>query len=320
MTKRDLVLGLLNAGKPQATIPAAFFLHFDASCHFGQAAVDRHLEFFRATRMDFVKIQYERSFPPLPDIQRPVDWTRMPLYKEDFFAPQLDAVEGIVKAARREAVVIVTLYSPFMCATHAVGDERVLRHIRENPEPVGKGMAIITESLLTFVKECIRLGVDGFYHSTQGGETDRLADRTLFDTLVRPYDLAVMREAERSCAFNILHVCDYVGEYDDLTRFQDYPGHVVSCPLNVGGRPLPLAEAARIFNRPVMGGLDRRGVLVTGGDAQIRAEVQAAIAGAPERFILGADCTVPADTPWANLRTAIETAHAWQRGTHPARR
>jgi uroporphyrinogen decarboxylase len=314
MTKRDTVLGLLNPDRPQTTIPAAFFLHFDPSCHFGQAAVDRHLEFFRTTGMDFVKIQYERRFPRLPGIREARDWTRMPLYREDFFEPQLEIVEGIVKAAKREAVVVVTLYSPFMCAGHAVGDDNVLRHLRENPEAVTKGMEIVTESLMTFVKACVRVGVDGFYHSTQGGETHRLADCTLFDTFVRPYDLAVMKEAERSCIFNILHVCDYVGEYDDLTRFQEYPGHVVSCPLKVGGRLLPLAEAYRVFKRPVMGGLDRHGAIATGTGAQIRAEVETTLRGVPERFILGADCTVPSETPWANLHTAIQTAHAWQRG------
>jgi uroporphyrinogen decarboxylase len=166
---------------------------------------------------------------------------------------------------------------------------------------------------MTFVKACVGLGVDGFYHSTQGGERNRLADRTLFDAFVRPFDMAVMMEAERSCAFNVLHICDYLGEYDDLTRFQDYPGHVVSCPLKAGGRPLPLDEASRMFNRPVMGGLDRLGAIATGSEAQIRAEVEAVLRHAPERFILGADCTVPAETPWRNLRTAIEAAHAWRR-------
>lgn len=314
MSKRELVLDLLAPSAPQTTIPAAFFLHFDPACHFGQAAVDKHLEFFRTTGMDLVKIQYERNFPRLTTMHRPADWIGMPFYGLEFFEPQLKAVEGLVKAVRHEALVVVTLYSPFMCASHAVGEEIVLRHIRENPEPVRKGMEIVTESVMTFVKSCIRLGVDGFYHSTQGGETHRLADHTLFDTLVRPYDLALMKEAERSCIFNILHICDYVGEYDDLTRFRDYPGHVVSCPLKVGGRRLPLAEAARMFDRPVMGGLDRLGVITTGTAAEVRAEVEATLRQAPERFILGADCTVPAETPWENLRTAVQAAHAWQRG------
>jgi uroporphyrinogen decarboxylase len=314
VTKRELMLNLLNPGKPQTHVPAAFFLHFDSSCHFGQAAVDKHLEFFRTTGTDFVKIQYERGFPRLPGIRRPEDWAGMPLYGEEFFAPQLEVVEGIVNAVKHETLVIVTLYSPFMCAAHAAGEENVLRHVRENPDPVIKGMEIVTESLLTFVKACIRLGVDGFYHSTQGGETRRLSDRVLFDAFVHPFDLAVTKEAERSCPFNILHICDYAGEYDDLTRFLDYPGHVVSCPLTVGGRPLPLAEAARLFNRPVMGGLDRLGVIATGSAVQIRAQAEAVLRQAPERFILGADCTVPSETPWENLRTAIQTAHAWQRG------
>ena len=314
MNKRDAVLGLLDAGKPQTYVPAAFFLHFDSSCHFGRAAVEKHLEFVRATGMDLVKVQYERGFPSLPAIRRAADWTAMPRYDEAFFAAQLDAVEGIVNAVRREALVVVTLYSPFMCATHAVGEDLVLRHLGEDPEPVLKGMGVVTESLVTFVRACIRLGVDGFYHSTQGGETHRLSDRALFDTFIRPFDLAVMGEAERCCPFNILHVCDYAGDYGDLSRFRDYPGHVVSCPLKVGGRSLPLAEARRLFARPVMGGLDRHGAVATGGEGAIRAEVAAVLRDAPDRVILGADCTVPADTPWANLRTAIDAAHAWRRG------
>lgn len=313
MNKRDLVLGLLDPDKRQTRTPAAFFLHFDPSCHFGRAAVEKHLEFFRTTEMDLVKIQYERSFPRVPEIERPADWRAMPVHGEEFFGPQLEVVEGIVQAAASEAVIVVTLYSPFMCACQAVGEETVLRHSRENPAAVATGMETVTRSLTTFVKACVGLGVDGFYHSTQGGESDRLAESALFERVVRPFDLALMTEAQRSCRFNILHVCDYAGEYDDLARFADYPGHVVSCPLRVGGRPLPLAEAQRMFDRPVMGGLDRLGVIASGGPGAIRAEVEALLRHAPARFILGADCTVPADTPWENLQTAIQTAHAWKR-------
>jgi uroporphyrinogen decarboxylase len=314
VSKRETVLGLLEPTRPPATVPAAFFLHFDASCHFGPAAVARHVEFFRATDMDIVKVQYERKFPQLPAITRPEHWRSMPRYGEAFFAPQLEVVDGLVAALKREAVVVVTLYSPFMCAGHAVGEERLLRHLEEDREPVLEGMRIITDSLLTFVRACVRLGVDGFYHSTQGGEKGRLADRRPFDEFVRPFDLAVMREAERSCVFNILHVCDFVGEYDDISRFADYPGHVVSCPLRVAGRPLSLVEAGELFRRPVMGGLDRHGAIATGDAARIRSAVAAALEQAPEGSILGADCTVPADTPWANLRTAIDASHAWRRG------
>ena len=59
MNKQELMLGLLDETKKQEYIPAGFFLHFDPEYQQGQAAVDKHLEFFRYTGMDFVKIQYE---------------------------------------------------------------------------------------------------------------------------------------------------------------------------------------------------------------------------------------------------------------------
>ena len=48
--------------------PSAFtyLANFALRLRFGKAAIDRHLEYFRFTGMDFVKVQYERTFPPLP--------------------------------------------------------------------------------------------------------------------------------------------------------------------------------------------------------------------------------------------------------------
>ena len=68
-------------------------------------------------------------------------------------------------------------------------------------------------------------------------------------------------------------------------------------------------EVSRMFKRPFMGGLERKGVIATGTREAIQAAVRDVLRDAPERFILGADCTVPADTPWDNIRTAIQTAH-----------
>jgi hypothetical protein len=45
----------------------------------------------------------------------------------------------------------------------------------------------------------------------------------------------------------------------------------------------------------------------------VQAAVEAVLRTAPERFMLGADCTVPSETSWDNLKTAIATAHAFRR-------
>ena len=311
--RREAMLALLDKNAPQPYVPAAFFIHFDEAFHFGPPAVQKHLEYFRHTGMDFVKIQYERTFPPLPGIKRPEDWRKMPSYPLDFYQPQLSAVEGLVKAAKKEAVVLVTLYSPFMCAGHSTSLPLLTAHLQEDPDPVRKGLEAITESLMRFVKECIRLGVDGFYASTQGGEAGTFRDPGVFNRFVKPFDLVLMNEMNRSCAFNILHVCDYNAPYSDLSPFTDYPGHVVNCNPQLTNRKLAWSEIARLFGRPCMGGLDRHGLIASGGEAAIRGAVTQALNEASRPFVLGADCTLPGDVKWDNIRAAIAAAHA-----HPA--
>lgn len=314
MNKRNIMLSLIDKNtapvEKNGYTPAAFFLHFDPAFHRGQPAVDKHLEYFRYTGMDFVKIQFEHQLPQEPSIQKPEDWVKMPFHKLDFYEEPLRVVEGLVKAVKSEALVILTLYSPFMMAGQVVGSELLNAHIRENPQAVQRGMQVITDSLMGFVKECIRLGLDGFYTSTQGGEAGRFDNIELFNQCVRPYDLALMEEINRSCIFNILHVCDYHLPYSGLSNFVDYPGQVVNASLDLAdGRHISAKEVADMFGRPFMGGIERKGVIAHGSQAEIRREVETALKNAPERSILAADCTVPGDTPWDNLRLAISIAH-----------
>jgi uroporphyrinogen decarboxylase len=307
MNKRDVMYSVLDGHAPY--VPAAFFLHFPSEFHEGQAAVQKHLDYFHYTDMDFVKIQYERPFPPIPTIQRPEDWASMPHYGRDFFEGQLKVVEGLVKAIKHEAVIVITLYSPYMCAGHSTSDALLTDHLQQAPDLVKPGMEIITESLQVFVRGCIEIGVDGFYHSTQGGEK-RFTDRRIFEQYIKPYDLVLMDEINQRCDFNILHVCDYLRDYDDFTPFLDYPGDIVNCPLNAGDRMLTPVEAAQLFKRPYMGGLERKGVIATGTPDQVRQATEAVLQEAPDQFVLAADCTVPSDTSWDNLRAAIDVAHA----------
>jgi uroporphyrinogen decarboxylase len=313
MNKRDTMLSLIHDGARPDYIPAAFFLHFDSAYHTGQAAIDKQLEFFHSTGMDFVKIQYEQPFPVSAPIHKPEDWAHAPRCSEEFFQGSIEVVEGLVQAAGSEALVIMTLYSPFMWAAHMAEDGTLTTHLQENPEAVKKGLEIMTENVQTLARGCFRAGIDGFYVSSQGGEAFRFQDRNIFQKYVKPTDLAVW-DAISSCPFNILHVCDYVGGYDDLTPFLDYPGHVVNSSLKVGDQTLTPDQASQMFGRPFMGGMERKGVLATGNPQDIRQAATGVLAQAPERFILAADCTVPGDTPWENLKTAIDTAHRYRSG------
>lgn len=311
MNKRDTLLNLINSSTSPDYVPAALFLHFDPEFHQGQAAIDKHLEFFRATGMDLVKIQFEQLLPSEPHIAKPNDWRNAPRYTQASFDPTVRVVEGLLKAAQSDALVVLTLYSPFMWAKHMTTDEDLRAHFREDPEAVEEGLAIMTENVLNLVRACKRAGVDGFYASSQGGESFRFPGTDIFKKYIKPTDLAVWDEI-RSCRFNILHICDFEGSYDDLTPFLDYPGHVVNCSLHLGDRTLTPKQFSEMFARPFMGGMERTGILATGSREEIRRAARNVLAQAPDRFILGADCTVPGTTPWLNLKTAIDAAHEYR--------
>jgi len=170
----------------------------------------------------------------------------------------------------------------------------------------------MTENVLRLVRGCMQAGVDGFYVSTQGGEAFRFQDSGLFRKYIKPTDLAVWAEIQ-ACRFNILHICDFVGGYADLSPFLDYPGHVVNCSLKLGERTLTPHEISDLFMRPFMGSLERKGLIATGTQEAIRLIVEKRLAHAPNRFILAADCTVPSETPWDNLKTAITAAHQFRK-------
>ena len=254
-------------------------------------------------------MQYEQILPPL-SVTKPEDWSNVPLYPPDFFEEPVRIVQDLVKAIQREAMVVLTVYSPFMQAARLADAGVFETHFKQNSAAVAKGLATMTENVLNLLRGCKRVGVDGFYVSTQGGETLRFPGTDIFQHYIKPSDLTVWNEIQ-DCAFNILHVCDYWGSYSDLTPYLDYPGHVVNASLHVSDTVLTPTEVSKMFGRPFMGGMERKGILATGSAAEIQRATQDILAQASERFILGADCTVPSETPWENLRTAIETAHAY---------
>ena len=103
------------------------------------------------------------------------------------------------EALKEEAVIGVTLYSAFMFAGQVVGEDVLVQHLREDPDKVKKGLEIITESMMIFVNACIEAGVDGFYASTQGGETTRFGGFQSSETPISCSIALQFHPAEKEC-------------------------------------------------------------------------------------------------------------------------
>lgn len=294
-------------------VPAAFFQHFAPGLRHGQAALEAQLGFFEATGMDMLKIMFDDIYPQIPGIHSPADWARIPTFRrsDPVFTQQIDLARQVVERAGKKAYVFQTIFTPYVSAGCSVSglvdwDEIISPHLLLDPEAVCAGLQKICGVLAGFAQDLAATGIDGFYVSVQGGERARYP-RSFFRQWLKPIDLAFLNALRSTGKLVFIHFC---GVGMRLEEYLDYPGDVVN--LAVHGNGVSLAGAAGLFRRPVMGGLDNTGVICTGTEAQIRAEVERTLRAAPAGVMLGADCTIPREVPAEHLRWAVEAAHAFR--------
>ena len=312
-SKRERILQVLDQSRPNEYVPAAFFLHFENKL--GRKAVQDHKDFYRATNMDFVKVFYEIAVPTV-DINSGSDWEKVPVYGEEFFAPQVAVIADLAREFGNEAFVLPTVYSPLALAHQTLGRGKDFKKlITENPKAFGKAIKNLSLSIENYLRAARKAGADGFYISTQGGDGNSIPEK-IWKEQVRQWDKHVSEVANEIGEINILHICDYGTPFKNaeaLYGFADYPASIINVPLNFSdGSTLNLKEAQKRFGRPIFGGLERLGVITKGSIEEAKAEVDKVLENASPNFILGADCTVPGTTDWETLRAVIDYAHTWR--------
>ena len=314
--RRERILQVLDQSRPNEYVPAGFFLHFENKL--GRKAVEDHKAFYKATNMDFVKVFYEIAVPKI-DIQSGKDWEKVPVYSEDFFAPQVAVIEDLAREFGKEAFILPTVYSPLALAHQTLGRGKDFKKlIEEDPKAFGKAIKNLSLSIENYLRSARKHGADGFYVSSQGGDGNSISPK-IWKEQIREWDKHVSEVAAEIGLINILHICDYGTPYKNaeaLYEFADYPASIINVPLKFSdGSTLNLKEAQKRFGRPIFGGLERLGVIAKGSIEEAKAEVDKVLKDASPNFILGADCTVPGDTDWEKLRAVIDYAHTW-RQTH----
>ena len=304
MNKIERVRAALE-GKPVDRVPAGFWFHFTPDKKHGAASVQAHLDYYRASNVDFLKVMNEHPYQANVSLQQPSDWQQVrpaPL-SSPFYQEQLDEIRRIVDALKGECLVITTIFGPFSSGNHA-SDGKVTEHLKADPQPVSRGLAAIGESLAQFAVACLDAGASGIYYSAQGGEQDRFTDDE-FMRYLKPHDLTVLNAIKGKGEFNLLHVC---GDNMRLPLYADYPTHAVNWAATKHN--LNLRQGRDLFQRTIVGGMGDRGIIVDGTREAIQAEVRRVIADiGATGFMLGADCTVPTDIDVGNIRAAVEATH-----------
>ncbi|MCL5273134.1 MAG: hypothetical protein M1434_00090 [Chloroflexi bacterium] len=301
MNKIERVLAAL-AGENVDRVPASFWFHFPAEQKHGAASVKAHIDYYRASGIDFLKVMNEHSYEANVPIDVPSDWRRVrpaPL-SASFYQAQLDEIKQIVDALGSDCLVITTIFGPFSSG-NAASRAKVTEHLKADPTAVNQGLGAIADSLAEFAVACIDAGASGIYYSAQGGEEDRFSEQQ-FLSYLKPHDLTVLNALKGHGEFNLLHIC---GDNMRLALYADYPSQAVNWAATKHN--LNLKQGYSLFKRTVVGGLNDRGVVVNGSHAEIQVAVRQVIADFGKRALMvGADCTFPTDIDVSYIRAAVE--------------
>jgi uroporphyrinogen decarboxylase len=292
-------------------VPAGFWFHYKSEWNTLEMA-DAHIKTFRETGMDIMKVMQDYTFKLDTPVQVPGDWKKVkfPGISSPVFQKLLDVLKRILDKLGGEAMVFQTMYGPFKSAVISYGDALLMAHSKEAPEAVAAAVDGIAESLAEWAAAFVEAGAAGLYYAAQFSEPGRFA-KEVWEKLVKPADLAVLQAAEKKGGRNILHICGEP-EYKFETSprwFADYPAAIVNWSVKDNG--LSLSAGREIFKKPILGGLNNKGNILNGSDADIAAEVQKVIREfGTSGLMIGADCTIQGQgISHGKIKAAVDAAH-----------
>ena len=91
MTNKERVINAIE-GKRVDHVPMTFSIHFPKEVAFGDAAVKSHLDFYKNTGVDIMKIMNENLVPQFEKYHGISSWGELPKHtvKDAFIQAQLD--------------------------------------------------------------------------------------------------------------------------------------------------------------------------------------------------------------------------------------
>jgi len=147
MRKRERMKAVLCGEVPDAT-PAGFWFHYDSNFT-EKEMVEAHLNLFKETDMDVVKIMQDYMYPIVGQVKSTSDWYKLKISGID--SPEFKKLEsvlkGIVERLNGETMVFQTMFGPLKAAAIAFGNDLVMAHFKEDPKAVIAGVSVIAEVL-----------------------------------------------------------------------------------------------------------------------------------------------------------------------------
>jgi len=312
-------------GDPTDRVPFALWRHFYQDEQSPDTLAAATLEFAQGLDLDLVKltpgsfyaiedwgaeIHYSGHADRSPSLKRPV--VRKPEEWRDLLsldvgagalAREMETIRLLRMQLRGQVPLLMTICSPLTIAYKLAG-ERVVEDLREAPQELHFGLAIITETTVRLAKQSLATGADGIFFVTQLASSSWLTEAE-YETFGVHYDLMVLEAIQDASRITVLHLH---GEDVFFALVNRYPVHAVN--WDAGAASPSLAEAWHLTDRALMGGLSRE-LLHSGPPEAVVEQVRQAIqATRGRRLILAPSCALLPGTPEENLLAAREAVRS----------
>jgi uroporphyrinogen decarboxylase len=299
--------------------PVALWRHFPVDDQSPEILADAHLHYQQNYDFDLLKVTPASSFC-LKDwgvedewvgstegtrrytkriIKEPRDWEALTVLPPTatHLAKQLECLRLVRARLSLDTPLLQTVFSPLAQAKNLAGNDLLLKHLRDHPASVMKGLKTIAETTRQFVDACIRTGIDGIFYAVQHAQQQYLSydEYKIFGLT---FDRETVEPAQ-SLWCNMLHLH---GEDVHFELVNDLPFQIVNWH-DRESHP-SLTEAESLFRGVMCGGM-RQDTLVYRGQAEVREEAADALQQTGgRRFLLGTGCVVPIIASHGNIQAA----------------
>ena len=335
MNRREWLLRTFS-GEDTGRVPVGFWFHFLKGSEMSSALkdpslieknLDGHRRYNKAFHPDFVKAMsdglFYRPMETFPEMHCAHDLALVRPLKRDhpYFNMCVELARGVREIFGDDVLIYYNVPAPFHHVLKKYAGTSVMNEfppcITEDPDAFRTANDALVEDMITLSERVMTEGtMDGIYLSLHN---DNVFTPEQYAEHIRDGELRLLNAVNAIHPYNIAHICGFLGRVNNFDVYKDYPAAIFNWSLHT--THLSIREGRRFFDacRCVIGGFDQipGSLLHKGSREDIRSFVFELLdRNGSAGFVLGADCTIPQDTPVEHLIWAREACEEWPEKRH----
>lgn len=286
--------------------------HLAAYRHFGYDIIRVFTDLYTQGEAMGARVYYpldETAYLDSPAIHDPKEISRLEPadpYKDGNLLQHLEAMKRVVDAVGHEVPVTGALTGPFTNASFLIGTENLVKLIYKNPEAVHRLCELSLETNLRYAQAMIEAGCTPSL--TDPMSSGSVISPQQFQEFSFPYLKRLIAYIHSRGKTVTLHIC---GQTHKIWNLMAETG--ADC-LSLDNEADLLKAKEEVGHKVrLMGNVRPAEIMLEGTPEQVRREVIRCVRKAydnPKGYIVASGCSLPTETPFANIHAMLDTVRA----------